>query len=88
MADTRVCNLDSDLVGLGRRYLDVFIAELLAGAPGDGRLAGDGLQIRVSQGRYRGCDGPVRDALRGCVGVVSLTFPAVDAIVVRVQGMN
>lgn len=44
VADARVMDLDADLVGPGRRYLDVLIAEFLAGAPGDGRLAGDGLR--------------------------------------------
>lgn len=48
MADTGVVDLDPDLVGLGRRHLDVLVAELLAGAPGDGRLASDGLPRRVS----------------------------------------
>ena len=44
VADASVFDLDAHLVGLGRRYLNVLIAELLAGAPGDGRLAGDGLR--------------------------------------------
>lgn len=43
MADTGVGDLDSDLVGLGRCDFNVLVGELLAGAPGDGRLAGDGL---------------------------------------------
>jgi hypothetical protein len=41
VADTSVLDLDAHLVGLGRCYLDVLVAELLAGTPGDGRLAGD-----------------------------------------------
>lgn len=44
VADTGVLDLDSDLVGLGRSHLNVLIAELLAGAPGDGSLASDGLR--------------------------------------------
>src|SRR5689334_19055813 len=43
VADARVVDLDAHLVGPRRRHLDVLIAELLAGAPGDGGLAGDGL---------------------------------------------
>jgi hypothetical protein len=43
MADAGVVDLDADLVGAGRQYLDVLIAELLAGAPGNGGLASDGL---------------------------------------------
>ena len=44
VADTSVLDLNSDLVGLGRSHLDVLIAELLTGAPGDGSLASDGLR--------------------------------------------
>lgn len=44
MAHSRVVDLDTDLVGLGRRDLDVLEGEVLAGLPGDGGLAGDGLR--------------------------------------------
>lgn len=44
MADTSVVDLDADLVGLGRSNLDVLDAQRLAGLPGDGGLAGDGLE--------------------------------------------
>lgn len=44
VADTGVLDLNSDLVGLGRSHLNVLITELLAGAPGDGSLASDGLR--------------------------------------------
>jgi hypothetical protein len=44
MADTGVVNLDSDLVGLGGSDLNVLDAQLLAGLPGHGSLAGDGLR--------------------------------------------
>lgn len=44
MADTSVVNLDADLVGLGRSNLDVLDAQRLAGLPGDGGLAGNGLR--------------------------------------------
>ena len=43
VADTGVVDLDADLVGLGRRNLDVLNAQLLASLPGNGSLAGDGL---------------------------------------------
>jgi hypothetical protein len=48
VADAGIMDLDAHLVRLGRCYLDVLIAKLLAGAPGDGGLAGDGLQTRES----------------------------------------
>lgn len=44
MADTGVVNLDADLVGSGRANLDILDAQRLAGFPGDGGLAGDGLE--------------------------------------------
>lgn len=43
VADAGVMDLDAHFVGPGRRDLNILIAELLTGAPGDGRLAGDGL---------------------------------------------
>jgi len=43
VAHARVVDLDADFAGARREDLDVFVAELLAGAPGDGGLAGDGL---------------------------------------------
>lgn len=43
MADARVVNLDSHLVGLRGLDLNVFDAQVLAGLPGDGSLASDGL---------------------------------------------
>lgn len=43
MADTGVVDLDTDLVGLGGSDLDVLDGQVLAGLPGDGGLAGDGL---------------------------------------------
>lgn len=48
VADTGVLDLNSDLVGLGRSHLNVLIAELLAGAPGDGSLASNGLREMVT----------------------------------------
>ena len=44
MADTSVMNLDADFVGLGRSNLDILDAQRLASLPGDGGLAGDGLE--------------------------------------------
>lgn len=44
VAHTGVIDLDSDLVGLGRGHFDILDAKLLAGLPGDSRLAGDGLE--------------------------------------------
>lgn len=49
MADAGVADLDADLMGLGRRHLDILNAELLAGAPGNGRLAGDGLRSELAR---------------------------------------
>lgn len=43
VADARPQDLDPHLARLGRGDLDVLDAEGLAGLPGDGRLAGDGL---------------------------------------------
>jgi hypothetical protein len=48
VADTGVVDLDADLVGLGGSDLDVLDAEVLAGLPGDGGLAGDGLEVETS----------------------------------------
>lgn len=45
MADTSVGDLDSNLVGLGRSNLDVFKGQGLAGLPGNGGLASDGLSF-------------------------------------------
>ena len=44
VADTGVVDLDPDLARLGRRDLDVLDAQLLAGLPGDGGFASDGLE--------------------------------------------
>ena len=44
VADAGVVDLDAHLVGPRRQYLDILVAELLARAPGDGGLAGDGLR--------------------------------------------
>lgn len=43
VADTSVVDLDADLVGPRRANLDVLEAKLLAGLPGDGGLASNGL---------------------------------------------
>ncbi len=43
VADPGVVDLDADLVGLGRRYLYILNAQFLSGFPGNGSLAGDGL---------------------------------------------
>jgi hypothetical protein len=43
VADTSVVDLDSHFVSLGRGDLDVLDAQVLAGLPGHGGLAGDGL---------------------------------------------
>lgn len=55
VADTGVCDFDSDLVGLWRCDLNILVAELLSGAPGDGGLADDGLRITESASHMR-CD--------------------------------
>jgi hypothetical protein len=44
VAHAGVFNLDAHLVGPRRQYLDILVAEVLSGAPGDSRLAGDGLR--------------------------------------------
>ncbi len=46
VANARVVDLDAHLVGARRENLDILVAELLARAPGDGGLAGDGLEER------------------------------------------
>ena len=43
VADARVVDLDAHLVGFGRGDLDLLDAEVLAGLPGHGGQAGDGL---------------------------------------------
>lgn len=43
VADARVVDLDADFAGARGEDFDVLVAEVLAGAPGDGGLAGDGL---------------------------------------------
>ena len=76
VADAGVVDLDAHLVGPRRQYLDVLVAELLARAPGDGGLAGDGLRgVRVSESQKRGAPE------LSCVP----TFPSV-AIVMCVGG--
>lgn len=45
MADARVVDLDADFAGARGEDFDVLVAEVLAGAPGDGGLAGDGLVV-------------------------------------------
>jgi hypothetical protein len=44
MENASVVDLDSNLVSLGGSDLDVLDGQLLAGLPGDGGLAGDGLR--------------------------------------------
>jgi len=44
MADTGVVDLNADLASLGGSNLNVLDAEVLACLPGDGGLAGDGLE--------------------------------------------
>lgn len=60
MADSRVEDLDAHLVGLGRRHLDVLDAEILAGFPGHGGLASDGL---LREDKKKG----------GCLSVLAFT---------------
>lgn len=48
MADTSVVDLNADLVGARRGNLNVFDAQLLAGLPGDGSLAGNGLFLELA----------------------------------------
>jgi hypothetical protein len=73
-------------MGLGRRYLDVLVAEFLAGTPGDGRLAGDGLQDTQGElvsGMWHSLVDAGRDRLLHLLSLLSillLTLPAVDAI--------
>lgn len=43
VANTGIVNLNADLVGLGGSDLDILNGQVLAGLPGDGGLAGDGL---------------------------------------------
>lgn len=45
MADTSVVNLNTDFVGLRGCHLDLLNAQVLAGLPGDGGLALDGLFV-------------------------------------------
>lgn len=47
VAHAGVFNLDAHLVGPRRQHLDILVAELLSGAPGDSRLAGNGLRDEV-----------------------------------------
>lgn len=44
MADTSVVDLDADLVGPGRKNFDILKAQRLAGLPGNGGLARNGLE--------------------------------------------
>jgi hypothetical protein len=48
VADACVVNLDSHLVSLGRRNLNILNGEVLASFPGNGGLAGDCLKLSVS----------------------------------------
>lgn len=43
VADTSVVDLDTDFVSLGRSDLNILNGEVLAGFPGNGGLASDGL---------------------------------------------
>lgn len=62
-------DLDADLVGLGRRHLDVLDAQLLASLPGNGGLAGDSL-----------CKSPLEGAFRlDPLGRTATTPPSVSA---------
>jgi hypothetical protein len=45
VAHASVVDLNSDLVRLGRSNFDIFDGKLLAGFPGHGSLAGDGLLL-------------------------------------------
>ena len=55
VAHAGVFDLDAHLVGPRRQYLDILVAKLLSGAPGDSRLAGDGLRVRnVSEAHLAG----------------------------------
>lgn len=49
MADTGVVDLYSDFVGLWWCNLNILDCQVLAGFPGNGGLAGDGLSHRVSR---------------------------------------
>jgi hypothetical protein len=81
MADTGIVDLDSHLVSLGRSHLNILDGEVLAGLPGHGGLAGDGLsQVSPSQLSLS----PLF-IVRGYGGVGGmkdhrLTFPTVSAI--------
>lgn len=44
VADTSVVDLDADLVGPGRKDLDILNGQRLAGLPGNGGLARNGLE--------------------------------------------
>jgi len=66
VADASVVDLDADLMGPRRKHLNILVAELLARGPGNGRLALDDLDARVSDWRSRGGGCVVVDYLSLC----------------------
>lgn len=96
VANASVVNLDADLVGLGGSNLDVLNREALAGFPGNGSLAGNGLESTKSanwpqsarcRGSSRAYGGATRrqDSWRVVARALpNLTFPTVEAIVTDV----
>jgi hypothetical protein len=80
VANTRVIDLNTNFVGLGRSDLNVFNAKLLSGLPGDGSLAGNGLQFsRNRLELWTQAETLLHDVKAGI-----LTFPAVAAMIALV----
>lgn len=62
VANTSVVDLDTDLVGPGGKDLNVLERKRLAGLPGDGGLASDGLcrHVNLSSSIYREGSIPIK----------------------------
>lgn len=73
MADAGVVDLYPHLIGFWRRDLDVFENEVLAGIPGHGGFAGDGLAFggRHGAGEEEEEDGKGSTAAGSCEGACS-----------------
>jgi hypothetical protein len=88
MADTRVMNLNADLVGLGWCDLDVLDAEVLASFPGDGGLSSVSrkLQARSDSSTYLAGDGLPSTSVSfvEMTFLAALTLPTVSADMIAV----